>query len=326
MSKRIITRIITAVISGAMLASLAGCSPDDAAKTAQTSTGGVTTVKIGTLKNQPHLYEPYFYDQFAPKNVKFDIVLFDSSPDIKNAVVSGAIDFGVEGAASVISGVAAGQDIRIVAGATDGGSDIVGKPEITSLKDLKGRKVGYPKGSTQEILLYLTLKNAGIDMNKDVELVNLPFSDMATAYESGRVDAFISAENGPAIAKTKGAKEIASPYDTALGKANIVLATTGKLAKNDPDLVQKVVETHSKAVDYMAANPDKVVSGVSKTFGVDETVVKQAVENIWPSWKIDDQYRGELENTVSQMVAFKQIEKNVGLDALVDDSFVGKLS
>jgi NitT/TauT family transport system substrate-binding protein len=315
-----------ALAAGVMLVSFAGCSPDSATSSSTASGGETTTVKVGTLKNQPHLYEPYFYGKFAPKGVKFETVLFDSSPDIKNAVVSGAVDFGVEGAASAISGASAGQDIKIVASATNGGSDIVGKPEITSLNDLKGKKVGYPKGSTQEILLYLTLQQAGIDMNKDLQLVNLPFSDMATAYESGRVDAFISAENGPAIAKTKGAHEIASPYNTPLGKANIVLTTTGKLIKSKPDLVQSVVKTHAKAVDYMAAHPDDVVAGVSKTFGVDQAVVKQAVNNIWPSWKISDDYKKQLESTVSEMVKFKQIEKPVELTTLVDDSFISKIS
>jgi ABC-type nitrate/sulfonate/bicarbonate transport system substrate-binding protein len=86
------------------------------------------------------------------------------------------------------------------------------------------------------------------------------------------------------------------------------------------------VKTHAKAVDYMAAHPDDVVAGVSKTFGVDQAVVKLAVNNIWPSWKISDDYKKQLENTVSQMVKFKQIEQPVELTTLVDDSFISKLS
>ncbi len=301
------------------LSSMSACSPDSSAKAEGEKD---TIVKVGTLKNQPHLYEPYYYEKFAPEGVKFETVLFDSSPDIKNAVVSGAVDFGVEGAASAISGVSARQDIVIVSGATDGGSAIVGKPDLTSLEDLKGKNVGYPKGSTQEILLYLTLKDAGIDPTKDINLVNLPFSDMATAYESGRVDAFISAENGPATAKTKGAHEIASPYDTALGKTNIVLTTTNKLIKDNPDLVKAVVDTHAKSVDYMAANPDDVAAGVSKTFGVDADVAKNAVANIWPSWSISDAYKKQLQSTCDEMLKFKQIENSVDVATLVNDSFL----
>lgn len=318
-------KLLAAVAAASLLVLGAGCSPDSAA-TSTSSSGETTTVKIGTLKNQPHLYEPYYYEKYAPSGVKFETVLFDSSPDIKNAVVSGAIDFGVEGASSAISGASSGQDIAIVASATNGGTAIVGKPDITSLADLKGKKVGYPKGSTQEILLYLTLQKAGIDMNKDVTLVNLPFSDMATAYESGRVDAFISAENGPSIAKTKGAHEIASAYDTDLGKSNIVLTTTNALIKKNPELVQKVVETHSKAVDYMKEHLEQVATDVSKTFGVDKDVVDLAVKNIWPSWTIDAAYKKQLESTVSEMVEFKQIDKSVPVSTLVNDTFVAKLS
>ena len=91
-------------------ASLTACSGD-----ATADADGNTIVKVGTLKGQPHLYAPYFYEENAPEGVTFEIVTFDTSPDIKNAVVSGSIDCGVAGVPSAMSGASAGQDVVVVA-------------------------------------------------------------------------------------------------------------------------------------------------------------------------------------------------------------------
>ncbi|HEV7950650.1 MAG TPA: nitrate ABC transporter substrate-binding protein, partial [Glaciihabitans sp.] len=98
MSQRNVLKTMS--ITGAALmvaAGLAGCSIDG--EPASSEEG---TVQIGTLRGQPHLYQPYFYEQFAPEGVDIEIVLFDSSPDIKNAVVSGSIDFGITGVPSAV--------------------------------------------------------------------------------------------------------------------------------------------------------------------------------------------------------------------------------
>jgi len=218
---------------------LTACSIDD--QPAESSEGAI---KIGTLRGQPHLYQPYFYDQFAPEGTEVEIVLFDSSPDIKNAVVSGSVDFGITGVPSAIAGISQGEEIKVIASAADGGSNLVGNDDIETLDDLVGATVGYPQGSSQEILLRLTLEQAGIDINQ-LELVNLPFSDMATAYAGGSIDAFLSAELGPSTALQNGAHIIASPYETPVGRVNIGLITSDELIESDPALVQSVVDMHT---------------------------------------------------------------------------------
>ncbi|XVA03198.1 hypothetical protein ACQ86I_05350 [Prescottella equi] len=98
------------------------CSNIDSTFAARPAGGGdrADVVKVGTLRGQPHLFHPFFYERFAPEGTAVDVVVFDSSPDIKNALVSGAIDFGVAGVPAFLAGSAAGQDVRLVASAADG--------------------------------------------------------------------------------------------------------------------------------------------------------------------------------------------------------------
>lgn len=296
---------------------LSACSSGSAA-----DSDGSTVVTVGTLKGQPHLYAPYFYEENAPEGVNFEVVTFDSSPDIKNAVVSGSIDFGVAGVPSAISGASAGQDVVVVAAAADGGSGIIGTPGLEGVESLEGLKVGYPKGSSQEILLRMTLEAAGMDADTDLELVNLPFSDMASALEAGRIDAFSSAELGPSTALQGDAVSVVSPYETPVGKVNIGLYTTGATIAEDPELVQDVVDTHIAATEHMVADPEDWAAGVVETFGIDQAVVETAITNIWPRWEIDTAYTDNVGALVEQMFALKQIESEPDVATLVDTTFV----
>lgn len=279
-------------------------------------------ISVGTLRGQPHLYTPYFYEQFVPEGTEVEIVLFDTSTDIKNAVVSGAVDFGVAGAPSALAGVAAGQDVRIVAASADGGSGIVAVPEVTEPGDLVGQRIGYPRGASQEILLKLALREQGIDPDTDVELVNLPFSDMADAMATGQIAAFSSAELGPSIARLDGAQDVLSPYESPVGRVNIVLMTTGALAEESPETVQEVVDAHVEATGLMVDDPEQWVSGVVDTFGIDRAVVETAVQNIWPRSDLSEEYREQVFALADEMVAFDQLPSQPDHEAIFDTSFV----
>ncbi|MGW8482776.1 ABC transporter substrate-binding protein [Microbacterium sp. NPDC055903] len=299
---------------------LTGCS--SASSSADSGAEDGQTVTIGTLRAQPHLFSPFFYEEVAEDGIDVEIVLFDTSSDIKNAIVSGSVDFGVTGAASVIAGVAEQQDVRIVAAAADGGTRIVATEDIASPEDLIGAKVGFPMGATQEILLKRTLEAQGIDPEADVELVNLPFADMATAFSSGQIDAFISAEVGPSIAIDGGAHELMSAYDTPIGQTNIVLATSNTLIESDPELVHAVVDTHIAAVEHMAEDSTAWADGLVEEFALDPAIVDLAIENIWPRWDLDADYLATLAAMSEEMLAFDQVSAEVDQDLLTDASFV----
>lgn len=315
-------RLAAIAAAATLILSATACSPDGAATG---SDGESNVVRIGTLKGQPHLMHPYFYGD-ADKETTYEIITFDTSPDIKNAVVSGAIDAGIAGLPSAISAAAAGQDIVVVASAADGGSGIVGREGLTSIDDLRGLKVAYSKGSSQEILLRLTLDAAGMDPETDVELVNLPFADMASALAAGRVDAFSSAETGPSTALIAGAVTVASPYETPIGAANIALYVSGSQIKENPELVQSLVTTHAKATELMDADHAEWLKRLVDTFGVDQEVAEKAGENVWLRWGIDDTYTQQISALASEMKEHAQIDVLPETSSFVDTSFVSQVN
>lgn len=297
--RRLFSMLAVALLA---VAGLTGClaTPDSAG-------GDPNAVRIGTLRGQPHLYAPYFMQRFAPQNTSYEIVLFENSPDIKNALASGAIDLGVLGAPAMLAGIAAEQDVRILASAADGGSGFVGRPEIRTPQDLRGKKIGFPAGSSQEIALKLTLRANGLDPDTDVQLVNLAYSDMASAYSAGRVDAFLSAEMGVSIARQAGAHQIVSAYDTPIGATNIVFGGNGRFLDEQGDRARDAVMAFTRAIDAMKGDRAAWASGLVDTFGTDRAVTDIAIGNITLRWRLDDEYRGRVAELARQMVAFDQL-------------------
>lgn len=69
---------------------------------------------------------------------------------------------------------------------------VLKKSDIKSLKDLKGKKIGYSVSGFESAALQAMLESAGLDIKKDVTLVNVNWS-LSPSLVSGNVDAVIGA-------------------------------------------------------------------------------------------------------------------------------------
>lgn len=288
--------------------------------------GAERTIRVGVLR-QPHLAHTLFYDPYLPENVTLETVPFANSTEIKNAVVSGDLELGVTGITAAMQGAANGEPVVVVAAAADGGSAIVSAPDsgITSVQELRGRRIGFVPGSAQDILLRLTLTDVGMNPATDVELVNVQFADMAAALARGDIDAFSGAEVGPSDALAKGATLVAHPYDTPMGKVNIALVTNAALISRDPDLVQAMVEVHARATDYMAAHAERWSAEVESAYGYQPDSLAIALPNITLRWRMDPSYVDQVAVLGQQQVALGQIDREPDYARFIDLSFVRRL-
>ncbi|MGY1550867.1 aliphatic sulfonate ABC transporter substrate-binding protein [Microbacterium sp. A588] len=65
---------------------------------------------------------------------------------------------------------------------------VIAQPGITSVEDLKGKKVAVPEGTSGDMILTMALKNAGMTID-DVEKVAMDPATVVSAFASGQVDA-----------------------------------------------------------------------------------------------------------------------------------------
>ena len=320
MSPRPVQRVLAGTAVAATVLSLAACGGSDSDAAASGGSGETQTVTVGTLRGQPHFYAPFLYADNAVDGVEFEVVTLDSTPALTDAVSSGTVDFAITGVTATISGISQDRDLTIVASAADGGSGFIGGDDIETVADLAGKKVGYIQGSAPEVAMRLILEENDVAAD-DVELIAVPPTEMAGAFTSGSVDAFFGTEIAVSLAAAAGGHSITDPYDTPIGKVNIGLVTTGSLVEDDPELVQKVVDTHAATTAYMADNVDEWLPEMVAEFGGDQAVLESALENFWLRSDLSEEYQGQIEALAGAMVDLGLIDSAPAADELVDAEF-----
>ncbi len=286
------------------------------------------TVKMGALR-LVHSMPPYFYERFAPADLKIEIIVFDSPTDGKNAVVTKSVDFGTFGIAAAILGGAVGEPVVVVGALSNKGMGVISKAgsDIKTVKDLKGKRVGIWPGSTQEVFIMERLRMEGLSI-KDVTPVRVPFGEMPAMLARGDVDAYVGAEPGPALSITSGAGQLVEyPYSTPMGGLNMIFGTHEDTVAKNPDLVRTMLKTHRQAVEFMMANKPMVTDATVQKLGANRAAVDQALgaNNVEYVWKLDATVQGQAKTYAQQMLELKQIRALPKFETFLNPTFSNEL-
>ena len=307
MLKKAASIMAVVALSATGAVGLSGCSTGEPSHDSAAGDSSSKTIRVATQR-QPHLFAAYEWSKYVPDGYDVQVVPMDNSNDEKDALLSGDVDFALMGVPTVISQAAQDGGIKVIAGGADGGSGLMAQSDITSVKQLKGKKIGYVPNSSQEMALRLLLKSEGLDPDSDVEMVNIGYSEMSEALERGDVDAFAGAEMGVSLAKLAGASEIDSIYNTEIGKVNIALAASSEVIDGNPDLVKVAIEAHKKATESLSKDKATWKSGVMKQFTFDSDALDKALDNMWLHWDLSADYQKQCKELANQMVEIGSIE------------------
>lgn len=270
------------------------------------------TVKMGSLR-LIHSMTPHFYAQFAPANLKIEVITFDSPTDGKNAVVTKSVDFGAFGIAAATAGAAAGEPVVVVGAFCNKGMGIISKAgsDTKKLTDLKGKRVGIWPGSTQEVFIMERLRLEGLSI-KDVTAVRVPFGEMHAMLSRGDIDAYVGAEPGPGLSLSSGVGQLVEyPYNTAMGGLNMIFATSEDMVAKDPELVKLMLGVHRKATEFMMGNKAAVAEMTVQKLGAPKAAVENALaaDNVEYTWKLDETVLKQSRTYAEQMLALRQIRQ-----------------
>ncbi|WP_431856443.1 ABC transporter substrate-binding protein [Azospirillum sp.] len=135
---------------------------------------------------------------------------------------------------------------------------------VKSVKDLKGRKVGFSVGGFEDALLGAMLEKAGLSL-KDVTLVNVNFS-LSPSILSGQVDAVIGAFrnfelNQMAIEKHPG--RAFYPEEEGVPAYDELILVANKAQAGDPRL-PKFLAAVERAVLYILNHPEEAHAAFTK--------------------------------------------------------------
>jgi len=127
--------------------------------------------------------------------------------------------------------------------------------DITSIKQIKGKKVAFEAGTTSDILLRYGLMKNGMTIN-DIKVVPLAAADAGTALVAGRVNIAVTYEPylTAAIQHGKGL-HIIYAGKARPGLISDMLIVSKKFAQAHPQSVVAVLKTWQQAMAYFRSNP-----------------------------------------------------------------------
>jgi NitT/TauT family transport system substrate-binding protein len=250
----------------AVLALLGGC-----ADTATATAGKATTVRLG-FSAWPGWF-PWQVAQeqglFAKNGVTVDAKYFESYTDSLTALSTGNLDANSQTLNDTLSSVSGGakQTVVLVNDNSTGNDQIIARPGINSVADLKGKKVAAEQGTVDHYLLLLALRKAGLT-EKDVQFTPLLTDAAAAAFVAGKVDAVgVFAPFTTTALGLKGSKAVATSKDFP-GAIPDHLVFASSFVKEHPTEVQAVVQTWYDTLAWIKANPGRAIGIMAKRGGV----------------------------------------------------------
>jgi sulfonate transport system substrate-binding protein len=204
---------------------------------------------------------------------------FPSGPPLLEALNVGAIDFGNTGEAPPIFAQAAGAPIQYVAyepPAPKGEAILVPKDsKLTSVADLKGKKIALNKGSNVHYLLVKALEKAGVKYS-EIEPVFLAPADARAAFERGAVDAWVIWDPFQAAAEAAtGARTLAD--GTGIVSNYQFYFASKKFIAADPKIVDLVLAQLSEVDDWAKGDIHTVAEQLAPAIGLPVPVVEVAL-------------------------------------------------
>ncbi|WP_433528148.1 aliphatic sulfonate ABC transporter substrate-binding protein [Micromonospora sp. CA-263727] len=142
---------------------------------------------------------------------------------------------------------------------------------ITSVQQLKGRKVAATKGTDPYFFLLQAIDEAGLTPS-DVTVVNLQHADGKTALERGDVDAWAGLD--PHMAQTQVDAGSTLLYRNVAFNTYGVLNAREEFISAHPELVQEVVNAYERARQWIVEHPDEAVALLARESKVSPEVAR----------------------------------------------------
>lgn len=141
------------------------------------------------------------------------------------------------------------------------------KTGIKSIKDLNGKKVGVPSGSSQTTMLPLFLKANNLK-ESDVNLVNMPMTSMVPSLLAGQVDAILGSMDAYQIqAEAQGAQLDNYRFaDYGVPTVSTSIFASDTYLKDNPEVIKKFIAASLKGWSFALDNPEKAVKDLKAVF------------------------------------------------------------
>jgi sulfonate transport system substrate-binding protein len=233
---------------------------------------GVKEIRIGYQKNGVLVIarqQATLEKHFSPQGIAVNWVEFSSGPPMLEAMNVGSVDYGAVGDSPPIFAQAAGAAIVYAAGQpiTNGQGILVPRNSpIRTFADLKGKRVGFTKGSSAHNIVVRALEKAGLTY-ADITPVYLTPPDAGPAFANGSIEAWAIWDPYFAIGEIKqNGRILANAHEII--KTNSFYIANRDFAKSRGQVLQQIIDVTTSTAKWAESHRDEVAKSLSAVTGI----------------------------------------------------------
>jgi ABC-type nitrate/sulfonate/bicarbonate transport system substrate-binding protein len=245
------------------------------------------------------------------------------------ALIGGSVDY-ASAAGSIIAAAVRGAPVRLVLIVNSKPQfDLVGRPEIKSVQQLKGKVIGISsRGGAVDLLTQLILTHHGVTPNRDATLIVIGTpEELATALRTGLIAACLLSPPRQLILYREGFSKLAYSGDYLTSYPSGGIGATEEKIRTNPNEVFAFVRASLKGLQYYKQNRIEAIDSIQKYLGIKDPTLAAEVYDLHTSLiggfsYLDDAWmRGAIDFTKKSMGITKEVSPN----QVFDFSFVEKV-
>ena len=254
-----------------------------------------------------------------------DVEIIQMRPNVAMAaLISGDID-DVELIGSIIRSAAKGIPVRAISTSIKAPFfSFVAQNKFKAMKDLKGATIGITSiGGTNHVSTRLTLRQFGLDPEKDVKLLAIGDEKlMYDAFKIGRVDAIVVAPPFSVQLKREGFPLLANTADHVTIPFS-GLGTTSERIKTNRAQIKKLLKAEIEALRFIHTNAAGTTDVIRKRFNMDEKLARESYDVVVNAFSRDGRVPLDGVDILLQIEKdAKQIPANITPQMVVDTSLM----
>jgi len=230
----------------------------------------------------------WFEARLGP-DVKIQWFVYNAGPSAMEAIFANSIDLTYVGPSPALNAYfkARGDEVRIIAGAVNGGAALVVQPagRIKVPADFRGKKVATPQlGNTQDVECRAWLTGHGFRITQlggDVTVLPTANPDQLNLFKANQIDAVWTVEPWVSrLEREANAQVFFEQRDTV----TTVLVSSVKCLRDRHDLVKKFAQAHAELTEWIQKNPAEAQTLLRDELTAETTrpVPAELIAQAWP--------------------------------------------
>lgn len=334
-------RTLLAATAAVAALALAACGGDDGGSAAAAGTGDgggesaatAPELRLGYFANVTHapaivgVDQGYFADELG--DTKLSTQIFNAGPAAVEALFGGALDATYIGPNPAINafGQSDGEAVRIIAGSTSGGAQLVVREGIDTPEDLRGTNIATPQlGNTQDVALRAWLTEEGlensVDGGGDVTITPTANADTLQLFQDGQLDgAWLPEPWSSRLVLEAGAKVLVDEKDLwpdgQFVTTHLIVRT--EFLEQYPGTVEALLRGHVESVEWIKANEDDAKTAVNT--GIEQLASSplspKVLDRAWTELEFtEDPIASSLQKSAKDAFAAGTAEDDVDLEGI----------